>query len=231
MASEVDICNLMMAHLGDEANISEIDPPDGSIQAEHCARFYPIARDSLLEMHDWNFATKRVALTPTTLPDNAGWLYAYLKPANTIRVIAVLPPNAPDNYTAQLGSIPGYSNYDYNSYDRPGLTDKVTDIPQDYALETLEDGTEIILTNQSQATGRVTFRVTDTTKFSPLFVDTLGWYGASMVAGPMIKGDVGAAEAKRCLQFAMGLLGRATTSDSRQQQSRPQQSVPWIGNR
>ena len=58
MASEVDICNLALGHLGDNATVSSISPPEGSAQAEHCARFYPIARDALLEMHNWNFAMR-----------------------------------------------------------------------------------------------------------------------------------------------------------------------------
>lgn len=232
MPSDVDICNLMLAHLGDDATVSEIDPPEGSAQAEHCARFYPIARDSLLEMHDWKFATRRVPLTPVTLPDNAGWLYAYAKPANTIRVVAVIPPGVSDNYTAALGGMPnGYRSYGPDDYNPPYLNTGATYIPQDFQVETDEDGNEIILTNQAEATARITFRVTDTTRFSPLFVDTLGWYGASLIAGPLLKGDVGAAEAKRCLQFAMGLLAKATTSDARQQQVNPVQNVPWIGGR
>ena len=62
MASEVEICNLALAHLGDEATVASIDPPEGSAQAEHCQRFYPVSRNSLLEMHDWAFATKRATL-------------------------------------------------------------------------------------------------------------------------------------------------------------------------
>ena len=62
MASEVDICNLALSHLGDNATVASIDPPEGSAQAEHCSRFYPIARDTLLEMHNWNFSTRRAVL-------------------------------------------------------------------------------------------------------------------------------------------------------------------------
>ena len=62
MASVVDICNLALAHLGDDATISSIDPPEGSAQAEHCKRFYTSARDTLLQLHPWNFASKRIAL-------------------------------------------------------------------------------------------------------------------------------------------------------------------------
>ena len=60
MSSEIDICNLALARLGDDATVASIDPPEGSAQAEQCARFYSIARDTMLEMHDWRFATKRV---------------------------------------------------------------------------------------------------------------------------------------------------------------------------
>ena len=40
MASEVEICNLALARLGDAATVVSIDPPEGSAQAEHCAMFY-----------------------------------------------------------------------------------------------------------------------------------------------------------------------------------------------
>ena len=48
MASAVDICNLALSHLGDTATVASLDPPEGSAQAEHCARFYPVARDALV---------------------------------------------------------------------------------------------------------------------------------------------------------------------------------------
>lgn len=232
MPSDVDIGNLMLARLGDDATVSSLDPPEGSAQAEHVAQFYPIARDSLLEMHDWGFATRRVPLSPVDLPSNAGWLYAYAAPANYIRIIAVLPPDAADNYTANLGNIPGYSSYDplMSSSDGGFQTSSIY-MPQDFAMETDSEGNLIILTNQPEATARCTIRITDTTKFSPLFVDTLSWYGASMLAGPILKGDVGAAEGKRCLAMALNLLARSAVSDSRQQQVRPFQNVPWMGAR
>lgn len=231
MASEIDIANLALSRLGDDATVASLNPPEGSAQAEHCAQFYPIARDTLLELHNWNFATRRITLAETTLPDNAGWLYAYAAPSECIQVIAILPPSVSDNYTANLGNIPGYRTYGPEDITPPGLASTSVYIPQDYALETLDTGDTVILTNTSEATCRYIVRVTDTTKFSPLFIDVLSWYLAHMIAGPLIKGDVGAAESKRCLSVAMGMLGKATVSDSRQQQIRPTQNVPWIGNR
>ena len=81
MATEIDICNLALAHLGDDATIASIKPPEGSAQAEHAARFYPIARNSLLEAHTWNFAAKRASLATTTNTIEQ-WEYAYVAPAD-----------------------------------------------------------------------------------------------------------------------------------------------------
>ena len=76
MASEVDICNVALGHLGDEAAISAIDPPDGSVQASHCARIYPMARDELIEMHNWRFAVKRKALALLATTEQPQTLWA-----------------------------------------------------------------------------------------------------------------------------------------------------------
>lgn len=231
MASDVDIVNLALSHLGDDATVSSLDPPEGSAQAEHCATFYPIARDSLLELHNWKFATKRIALAPVTLPDNAGYGYAYAEPADCIQVISVIPPSAPANYTAQLGNLPVYSAVNDFANTESNAFSKSFYMPQDFEIESDDEGNNIILTDQPQAYARFTKRVIDTTRFSPLFVDALGWYLASMLAGPILKGDVGSAEGKRCLQIAMGLLPKATTSDTNQRQVKPTQNVPWIGSR
>ena len=57
MTTQVQICNLALAKLGDEAQVSSVAPPDGSMQAAYCALFYPQALAVLLTKHDWSFAT------------------------------------------------------------------------------------------------------------------------------------------------------------------------------
>lgn len=208
MASEVDICNFALAHLGDDATVTSINPPEGSAQAEHCARFYPAARDTLLEMHTWGFATRRVslALMGDGQPE---WLYTYAQPANAVRIIAVIAPDA----TTGGGSK-----------------------PQPFSCEVNNAGTDIILTDQVDAMARYIALVTDTTKFSPLFVTTLSWHLASMLAGPLIKGEAGAAEAKRCSAMAQAYLAEAKNSDASQRKVdpdavSPKTSVGWIAGR
>jgi len=214
MASDVDICNLALSHLGDTATVASLDPPEGSAQAEHCARFYPIARDSLLEMHTWGFATKRVQLAQL----GAGWPewdYAYAQPADALNILAVLPPDATDDYSQS--NVPDSAGGTY--------------VPQAFSCEIDANGADVIYTDQINAVLRYTAIVEDTTKFSPLFVMTLSWHLASMLAGPMLKGDAGAAEAKRCTAMMQAYLSKAAVSDAQQRRINPQHNVGWIAGR
>lgn len=201
MASEVDICNLALARLGDNATVASIDPPEGSAQAEHCARFYPMARDSLLEMHAWKFATRRVLLAQLTT-DTWNWSFAYAEPTGVLKLLAVLPASASSDADTQ-----------------------------EYEAETDGNGTPIILTDQEGASLRYVAHVTDTTVFSPLFVDALAWLLASYLAGPVLKGDAGAAMAKACLQSFMLALSNAKVSDANQRKVRPEHKPDWIAGR
>lgn len=226
MASDVDICNLALAYLGDTATLSSINPPEGSAQADHCHRFYPIARDSLLEMHYWNFSMRRIALAQV---DNSWteWKYAYALPNDVINVISILPSDAGDDYSTHFvpSDTPMYL-YNYSPMVAAGRY-----VPQPYTLDTAPDGTQILLTNQESAVLRYTVHVTDPTMFSPLFVNTLVWHLASMLAGPLLKGETGAAEAKRCAQMMLMYLKEATESDSQQRSIKPEHIVPWTSGR
>jgi hypothetical protein len=86
----VGICNLALSHLGDEAGINSIEPADGTPQAAHCARYYALERDALLEQHSWGFAvaTEPMALLTT---QTEGWSYLYARPADCLVPLAVLP--------------------------------------------------------------------------------------------------------------------------------------------
>jgi hypothetical protein len=220
MASEVDIANLALAHLGDTATVSSIDPPDGSAQAEHCARFYPFARNSLLEMATWGFATKRVALALLTNTWNQ-WQFAYAVPAGLISTIAVLSSEATDDYSAPPAALVNCQ------------TDLLGTLytPQPFTVETIADGSQIILTNVENAILRYTYTVEDTTQFSPLFTLALSWLLASFLAGPLIKGETGAAEAKRCLAAFQAFKAEAVMSDANDRSITPQQATPWIVRR
>lgn len=223
MASEVDIANLALARLGDNATIASIDPPEGSAQAEHAARFYPIARNSLLEMHAWSFATKRIQLAQVT-NESSTWDYAYAVPSGMINAIAVQAPDAGDDYVVALADqyLPDYVR---------STTFYAQRTPQPFDIEMSSSGQEIILTNQKDAVLRFQYLETDTTKFTPLFTDALSWLLASYMAGPILKGDEGRQVSAQMMKLFAGAFGMAQNSDTNQRVIKPVHIPNWINGR
>lgn len=52
-------------------------------------RVFQTARDAFLEMHNWNFATKRVELPEDSLKPQNGWSRRYLLPGDCLRLMPV----------------------------------------------------------------------------------------------------------------------------------------------
>lgn len=159
MASEVNICNLALSDMWQEAVITSITPPDGTVEAQHASVFYPIVRDKLLEMHSWYFATSRKSLTQflTNEAENA-WGYSYVMPANCLKPRLILLPEATTDIAAQK-----------------------------HEVEAREDGQVSIYTDVEDAVLVYTRNVTDTSKFTPMFVTALGFLLAQYMAGPITK--------------------------------------------
>lgn len=208
-AGEVDICNLALANIGDLARVTSIDPPDGSQQAALCARFYPVARDEVLEMRRWSFATWR--RTPVAVDtDVTEWRYAFLVPADAITVFAVRAADATTDFF-------------------PSSSDRPTSEP--FITEVDSSGRSVIRTNVEDVVIHYTRRVTDTRRYSSSFRTSLAWALAAKLAGPLLKGDVGAAEAKRCLQMAAFTGSAAQSADAVQRRPDVNPSAPWIAGR
>lgn len=194
-----DVCNQALAAVAAKARITSISPPDsGSIEAEHCARYYSEAIESLLEMHEWSFATKRVALVKAGDTDTTSWLYRYQIPSDMCRAIAVLPEGV--------------------THDR--ISEGIR-APVEFVRELDEDGIMRIYTNEVDATLRYTAWVTDPNKWSPLFRQAVVAMLASKLAGPLWRGQEGESVKQRCLRDVEVYLARAKASDSNQQKVRP----------
>jgi hypothetical protein len=211
MASVIDICNLALAHIGDRANITSIDPPEGSAQAEHCARFYPMARDVLLNMHPWSFAVKRAVLadiSATVIPP-AKWQYSYTAPGDFMKILGVYDPNA---------------MYDENKAE------------YEFELSADSSGTRVIYANPEDAVVRYVAYVTDAARFPPIFTEGLAWLLASYLAGPVIKGTEGMRVSGEALKMALSYVERARVEDANQRNRSSvrrdtRHSPSWIANR
>jgi hypothetical protein len=184
MASSVEISRLALAHIADAARVNSINPPDNTIQAQHCATFYPIARDECLEAYPWPFATtvKELAQSLVTLPDGE-WSYAYQLPTSMIRVLRVVPPGA--------------------AKDHPG---------EDYVLRMDESGSDqLLLTNCPEARLHHIFRQEQTGLYSPMFVAALSYLLGSHLAGPILKGRIGAQVKQSLYAIYRDMIDRAAT--------------------
>ena len=189
MASEVDICNLALSHIGDKAKVSSIDPPDPTVQSEHCARFYPISRDMAQEAAEWNFVKTRIALTSVTNPLNS-WAFAYNLPNLHLKALKVLLPS------------------EINEADT-----------QDFTIETNAAGMFELYTNVEDATLVYLKSETNTLRFSPSFILAQSWLLASFIAGPILKGKTGVTQRESAYTMYLTLLPAAAAHSMNQQQN------------
>ncbi len=217
----VDICNLALSYLGDSATVASIDPPEGSAQAQHCARFYPMALKVMLEAHTWGFITKRMYLALLSSPYFDGfWQFAYAYPSDANQIISVLPQSLYSGVPidAWLGFC-SYYPFDFE-----------LQYPCDFQVE-MSSGVQVILSNVDSAVARYTTTEVQPGLFSGIFTDALAWKLASMLAGPIIKGDAGAAESKRCLGMHMQIMAQAKAQDASQQRSTSSHVPIWVADR
>jgi hypothetical protein len=219
MSSEVDICNLALAHLGDSATVASIDPPEGSAQAEYCARWYPIARDSLLELFDWPFAMQYGTLAAVAAP-GAQWSYAYAKPSDALRIVEIMP--AGSMAMGQNGIWYAPDALCWIGHNARGGS---------FEIGSDANGNGVIYSNTADALVRYTRAITDTSKFSPLFRDTLAVYLSSYLAGPVLKGETGISVGRARKQEAMAMLSMAKLSSAQQRSRKSDHLAPWLGAR
>lgn len=206
--TEVDICNLALSYLGDTATVVTLSPPAGSAQAQHCARLYPISVGLMLEEHNWNFITKRVvlALVQSDCELNRPWRYTYAVPADANTVLSVKPKKM------YFGGLPWQGEWW-----RPLEFERERE--KDFQLEINATGAQIILSNACEAVGRYTTKNVQPGVFPALFTDGLAWKLASMLAGPILKGDAGAKMAVSCAAMAERQTSKAKVQDANQQRS------------
>lgn len=214
MSSVIDVCNLALSHLGDEATVSSIDPPEGSAQAGHCARFYPMARTALLTKHTWSFSTRREDLPLLAITPPNGWQYAYALPNNCLKPLAVLTPA--DATNAFFHSLIGK---DLATLYPKGHPDNNH---QQFTIEAGSDGALVLYTNVENAVIIYIHDTTDTTRWSPLAILALARLLSSMLAGPIIKGTEGVQVAAAMLKMFTEVEYKDATRDDGQ---RRQQNV------
>ena len=198
MASNVELGNLALAHLGSDAQITSVNPPDGSKEAGYVKTFLPTARRELLEAHEWRFSLKRVALVELVENPSDRWPYAYMKPSDCLKPRRILTAQGlvADVVFAYQPGMP----FSLSMNDAGGA---------DYQLEN-----NTIYTAQPEATLLYQTDVEDLNKATPMFYSALGYLLAAYMAGPVVRGKSGVAAAQRYRELAFSMAASAMTSDA-----------------
>lgn len=181
MASVVQICNMALSHIGSDARVTSISPPDGSVEAGHCATFYDLARTELLEPGSWAFSLKRLSLSEITNTSEA-WAYAYAKPSDCMRPLRVLRPSMGVTVFNQDTVYAHIDDRDSAQFDVEG---------------------DVLFTNEPDAVLVYVQDMTDSTKFPATFTAALSFNLAGFLAGPIVKGNEGAKLGDAMRQRAM----------------------------
>ncbi|MDO5531063.1 hypothetical protein [Sutterella sp.] len=187
MASDVDICNLALARLGDEANVTSISPADGGMQAEHCARFYPLALSQILGAYPWRFAIKRQTLARLAA-EPVGGGYAFPLPSDCVTVLEA-------------------------HVDDEGLTEHF--MRTLWTIEQ-QDSRACLVWKHDTCWIRYTSAKTPASLFPSDFVDALAWLLASHLAGPVMPGATGVQVSQSMREIYEATVQRAMANDARQ---------------
>ncbi len=154
---------------------------DAGAEAKACAQFYDHVRDMLLQSHPWRFAGATRALAQVTNDKPGEWLYAYSRPNECLKIRNVQP-----SLTVPV-DCPNPSGW-----------------PHDFEGDT-------IYCNLSPAFLRFTKRLTDPTRYPPLFAEALACHLSVRLAMPMTRDPKVRADA---YNLAIQMQAQAETADA-----------------
>ncbi len=196
----VSIYNLALSHIGETA--ATTSPDEQSEERKACEAFYPIAKNKLLELHDWSFASRTEPLAQLSETETFGWRGAYALPSNCLRLQFLRD----------------------KSWMRPTL---YFPIDQDYEVRAKGTGRILYTDCENPIAG---FIAGDTSEavFSPSFSDALAWLLAAYIAGERIKGAEGARFAQTCQQQYERALTLAKTMDASMMRVHRPYKAPWM---
>lgn len=188
--TDVQICNMALANIGDKGTITSVVPSDGSRQSTLCNQFYDLALNSTLQRHPWDFAIRRTSPTSVTV-DRTEWQYSYYLPRDFIGVLSVLPDDPTDD-TSYMGN-------------RTSI---------EYSIDMDADSVRRLYCNQTDIVLRYYAKVIDTTQYTELFVQALAWKLSGLLVGPLVKGEAGVAIAQQAQKMFEFMLAQAAGFDA-----------------
>jgi hypothetical protein len=159
MASETEIANLALSHLGIGKEISNIDT-ERSDEANASRRFYQICRDTVLRDFKWPFATKVAELALVEEDPTTEWAYSYTYPTDCLMARRILSGVRNDSRQSRVPYTISYGT-----------------------------ASKVIFTDIENAELEYTVKVTDSQRFPDDFVLALSYKLAAVMAPRLTSGD------------------------------------------
>ena len=191
---------MALSRIGEEASISSIEKPDGKPEALLCARMYPIALGTLLDRHNWSFATKRASLAQLANFDASPWKYAYAAPIDCRRIIDL---RGIEEKTIETHVV-----------HTPRLMSRVPDAVEFEVVNA--GGNTAVLTNCEGVVARYVMKKPPAAFFTESFTDALAWLLASHLTGQAVRGDSGFNYTGMCYKYYLAALDTAMKLDATQ---------------
>lgn len=107
--TDVSLCSKALLKIGAQTMTSF---EDGTVEAEVAANLYPITRDALISSYPWSFAQAQRKLARLDLKPVADFEYAFLLPADYLRIISAGAKNKGSGLEYRIYENKIYTNSD-----------------------------------------------------------------------------------------------------------------------
>ncbi len=174
--SAVNCCNLALLSIGGRAQVSSINPSDGSTQSDACSTLFTFVFQQLARTARWGCLNKQISLTMiqaaqgtpenptgTSLPlPQQPWLYGYTYPSDCLLMRQILPQitssGSAINQLSVANSVTPWLGQPYQ-------------IPYEiaYTTDNLGNPLEVVLTNQESAIANYTVDQENPASWDALF--------------------------------------------------------------
>ncbi len=185
--TQLSVVNLSLLSIGARAQVSSINPSDGSTAGDACSTLFQFVFEAYARSAKWGCLKKQLSLTliqaASGTPENPNgttfpippqpWLYAYLYPADCLFLREILCPAIP----TQFGPIPQLNIANGVTPITPG--DNLIPYKIGYTTDSKGNPLEIVLTNQQSAIANYTVNQPNPQLWDPLF--TSGYIAALAV--------------------------------------------------
>jgi hypothetical protein len=159
MASDTEICNLALTHIGVGAEIANLATDKGQ-EAQACRRVYDTCLKKALRDFEWPFASKVLALALVTADPTSEWSFSYQYPTDCLHFRKILSGKRNDSRQSR--------------------------IPYKFSYG---DSGQVIFTDKSNAEGEYTVYVSDPARFPPDFQMALSLLIGAYISPRLTKGD------------------------------------------